>query len=56
MTKEINFLNLGKQPITNNFLKFQNPRSEFFYKLQLIFNSETKLVSLKKFVSPKKNV
>ena len=54
MAKKINFLNLGKHPITNNFLKFQNPKNEFFYSLSLIFNSETKLVSLKKFVSPKK--
>ena len=54
MTKKINFLNLGKHPITNNFLKLQNPKKEFFYNLQLIFNSETKLVSLKKFVSPKR--
>ena len=54
MTKKISFLNLGKHPITNNFLKLQNPKKEFFYNLQLIFNSETKLVSLKKFVSPKK--
>ena len=54
MAKKINFLNLGKHPITNNFLKLQNPKKEFFYNLQLIFNSETKLVSLKKFVSPKR--
>ena len=54
MAKKINFLNLGKHPITNNFLKVQNPNNEFFYNLDLIFNSETKLVSLKKFVSPKR--
>jgi len=54
MTKKINFLNLGQHPITNNFLKLQNPKNEFFYNLSLIFNSETKLVSLKKFVSPKR--
>ena len=54
MAKKINFLNLGKHPITNNFLKLQYPKNEFFYNLQLIFNSETKLVSLKKFVSPKR--
>ena len=54
MAKKINFLNLGKHPITNNFLKVQNPNNEYFYNLDLIFNSETKLVSLKKFVSPKK--
>jgi len=54
MAKKINFLNLGKHPITNNFLKVQNPNNEYFYDLDLIFNSETKLVSLKKFVSPKR--
>jgi predicted TPR repeat methyltransferase len=54
MAKKINFLNLGKHPITNNFLKVQNPNNEYFYNLDLIFNSETKLVSLKKFVSPKR--
>ncbi len=56
MAKKINFLNLGKHPITNNFLKVQNPNNEFFYNLDLIFNSETKLVSLKKFVSPKNSL
>jgi predicted TPR repeat methyltransferase len=54
MAKKINFLNFGKHPITNNFLKVQNPNNEYFYDLDLIFNSETKLVSLKKFVSPKR--
>jgi SAM-dependent methyltransferase len=54
MTKKINFLNLGKHPITNNFLKLKNPKNEFFYNLELVFNSKTKLISLKKFVSPKR--
>ncbi len=54
MKKKTNFLDLGKQPITNNFLSTQNPKNEFFYNLKLIFNSHTKLVSLRKFVSPKK--
>jgi len=54
MQKKINFIDLGKHPITNNFLNFSNPKNEFFYNLKLIFNSETKLVSLAKFVSPKK--
>ena len=30
MKKKIDFLNLGKHPITNNFLKLQNPKNEFF--------------------------
>jgi methylation protein EvaC len=54
MQKKINFIDLGKHPITNNFLSLSNPRNEFFYNLNLIFHSETKLVSLAKFVSPKK--
>ena len=54
MQKKINFIDLGKHPITNNFLSLSNPKNEFFYNLKLIFHSETKLVSLAKFVSPKK--
>ncbi len=54
MKKKIKFLDLGTHPITNNFLKLQNPKNEFFYNLKLIFNPDTKLVSLNKFVSPKK--
>jgi SAM-dependent methyltransferase len=48
------FLDLGKQPITNNFLKIQNPPNEFFYNLKIMFNDETKLVSLADFVPPEK--
>ena len=54
MQKKINFIDLGKHPITNNFLSVSNPKNEFLYNLKLIFHSETKLVSLAKFVSPKK--
>ena len=54
MQKKINFIDLGKHPITNNFLNLSKPKNEFFYNLKLIFHSETKLVSLAKFVSPKK--
>jgi methylation protein EvaC len=54
MQKKISFIDLGKHPITNNFLSVSNPKNEFFYNLKLIFHSETKLVSLAKFVSPKK--
>ena len=50
MTKKINFLNLGKQPITNNFLKLQNPKNEFYYNLRLIFNLETSVVFFLEFV------
>ena len=52
--KKISFLDLGKHPITNNFLKTNKPKNEFFYNLKLIYNKETKLVSLDNFVPPKK--
>ena len=54
MTKKIKFLNLGSHPITNNFLDTKKPKNEFFYNLNLIFHSDTKLVSLGKFVPPRK--
>ncbi len=53
MTK-LEFLDLGKQPITNNFLKIQNPKNEFFYNLRIVFDDKTKLVSLAEFVPPEK--
>ena len=52
--KKISFLNLGKHPITNNFLKTNKPKNEFFYNLRLTYHKETKLVSLDNFVPPKK--
>tara|TARA_B100001057_G_scaffold195871_2_gene196593 strand:- start:289 stop:1473 length:1185 start_codon:yes stop_codon:yes gene_type:complete len=54
MKRKIEFLDLGKQPITNNFLTKKNPKNEFFYNLKLIFHNTTKLVSLAKFMPPKK--
>ncbi len=54
MIKKIKFLDLGKHPITNNFLNNKNPKNEFFYNLKLIFHTDTKLISLGKFVSPRK--
>jgi len=51
---KIEFLNLGKHPITNNYLSSSTPKNEFFYNLKLIYHSNTKLISLGKFVSPKK--
>ena len=56
MTKKI-FLNLGKQPITNNFLKSLDKKTikkEFFYNLKVSFNTSNNLVSLSNFVNPKK--
>ena len=52
--KKIEFLNLGNHPITNNYLKNKNPKNEFLYNLKLIYHNDTKLISLAKFISPKK--
>ena len=54
MKNKIQFLDLGRHPITNNFLNKKNSKKEFFYNLKLIFNNKSKLVSLAKFVPPKK--
>lgn len=51
---KIEFLDLGKQPITNNFLDTKNPKKEFMYKLKVIFDEEAKIVSLGEFVPPEK--
>ncbi len=50
MKKE--FLDLGKQPIANKFLKEDEFNDEFFFDLKVVFDEETKLVSLKEFVKP----
>jgi len=50
MKKE--FLNLGKQPIANKFLTEDEFDDEFFFDLKVVFDEETKLVSLKEFVAP----
>ena len=50
MKKE--FLDLGRQPIANKFLKEDEYEGEFFYDLKVIFDEDTKLVSLKDFVKP----
>ena len=47
---KIKFLSLGKQPITNNFLIKQNPINEFFYDLNIVYDENTKVVSLESFV------
>ncbi len=52
--KKIEFLNLGSHPITNSYLSTKKPKKEFMYNLKLIYHSSTKLISLGKFVSPKK--
>ena len=51
------FLNLGRQPLANSFLKniTQNTlRNEFFYNLKICFNTRSYLVSIAKPVNPKK--
>ena len=50
MKKE--FLDLGKQPIANKFLTESEFDDEFFYDLKVVFDDDTKLVSLKDFVIP----
>jgi methylation protein EvaC len=46
------FLDLGKQPIANGFLYEADVSNEFFFHLRVVFDDETKLVSLKDFVKP----
>ena len=50
MKKE--FLDLGKPPIANKFLNEDEITDEFFFNLKVVFDEETKLVSLKEFVKP----
>ena len=49
---KIEFLDLGKQPIANKFLKPDELKDEFFYDLKVVFDEETGLVSMKEFVAP----
>ncbi len=51
------FLNLGRQPLANSFLKDiskKTLRNEFFYNLKICFNTKNYLVSISKPVNPKK--
>ncbi len=51
------FLNLGRQPLANSFLKNIGKkalRNEFFYNLKICFNTKNYLVSIVKPVNPKK--
>ena len=50
MKKE--FLDLDRQPIANKFLREDEFKDEFFYNLKVVFDDDTKLVSLKDFVKP----
>ncbi len=51
---KIEFLNLGRQPVTNNFLNNPNPKNEFFYTLKVSFDEKNKIVSLSNFLPPEK--
>jgi len=46
------FLDLGRQPIANRFLREEDFDNEFFYDLTATFDDVTGLVSLGKFVAP----
>jgi len=48
MTKKV-FLDLGKQPIANRFTS-EASEDEFFFNLRVVFDQDTKLVSLEEFV------
>jgi len=50
---KINFLDLGKQPIANNFLSsIAEIKNEYMFDLKVVFDDETFLVSLEDFVPP----
>jgi methylation protein EvaC len=49
---KIQFLDLGKQPIANKFLNDGEFNNEFLFNLKVVFDEQTKLVSLKEFVTP----
>jgi len=49
---KINFLNLGKQPIANKFITESEKDSEFFYNLEVGFDTETCLVTHMNYVDP----
>tara|TARA_R110002020_G_scaffold37124_4_gene111982 strand:+ start:21369 stop:22556 length:1188 start_codon:yes stop_codon:yes gene_type:complete len=50
---KIEFLDLGMQPIANNFLSsVSDIKNEYKFRLAVTFDDDTKLVSLSNFVSP----
>ena len=50
----IEFLDLGLQPLANNYQKkSQKKKNEKKYKLKILFNKKTKLVSIKDTFSSK---
>jgi len=52
MKKE--FLDLGRHPIANAFLKEKDFDGEFLFDLKVVLDTESKLVSIKNFVEPEK--
>ena len=48
------FLDLGRHPIANAFLKEEDFDDEFFFDLKVCWDEETKLVSIKDFVEPER--
>jgi methylation protein EvaC len=52
MKKE--FLDLGRQPVANAFLKEKDFDDEFLFDLKVVFDTESKLVSIKEFVDPER--
>ena len=48
------FLDLGKQPITNAFLTDKDFKNEYFYNLSIVFDDDSKLVSINEKVEPDK--
>ena len=52
MKKE--FLDLGRHPIANAFLKEEDFDDEFLFDLKVVFDTESKLVSIKEFVETEK--
>ena len=52
MNNKLEFLDLGKQPIANGFLTEDEFDNEFLFDLKVVFDNDTKLVSLKDFVKP----
>lgn len=50
--KKIEFLDLGKQPIANRFLKESEISDEYFYHLKVGFDTETNLVTHIDYVDP----
>ena len=49
------FLDLGKHPLANKYIKKQNlKKKEDYYKLEIKFDTKTKLVSISNIVPAKK--